>query len=187
VFCSAGGAPDFSPKDISALGSARQKATSNRRSAEPLRTITWSPLALGVRTLGSSVSNCARCSRVLTWLGWRRPPARWRAAHQALPAVALFISAAWSLRSRTMATSGARLNKPNPALPSRSRLRLTCSRVSIESMARPAQLRVAIRQALEVRPNPSIERTSTGLARSTSLVHVPLRGPIRFRRAHVKR
>jgi len=30
-------------------------------------------------------------------------------------------------------------------------------------------------------PNPSIERTSTGLARFTSLVHVPLRGPIRFR------
>jgi hypothetical protein len=29
----------------------------------------------------------------------------------------------------------------------------------------------------EVRPNPSIERTSTGLARSTSLVYVPLRGP----------
>jgi hypothetical protein len=38
-----------------------------------------------------------------------------------------------------------------------------------------------------VRPNPSIERTSTGLARFTSLVHVPLRGPIRFRPAHVKR
>jgi hypothetical protein len=36
-------------------------------------------------------------------------------------------------------------------------------------------------------PNPSIERTSTGLARSTPLVHVPLRGPSRFRPAHVKR
>jgi hypothetical protein len=36
-------------------------------------------------------------------------------------------------------------------------------------------------------PNPSIERTSTGLARSTSLVYVPLRGPSRWRPAHVKR
>jgi hypothetical protein len=36
-------------------------------------------------------------------------------------------------------------------------------------------------------PNPSIERTSTGLARSTPEVHSPLRGPIRFRPAHVKR
>jgi hypothetical protein len=39
----------------------------------------------------------------------------------------------------------------------------------------------------EVWPNPSIERTSTGLARYVSLVHVLLRGPIRFRPAHVKR
>jgi hypothetical protein len=36
-------------------------------------------------------------------------------------------------------------------------------------------------------PNPSIERTSTGLARYVSLVYVPLRGPSRFRPAHVKR
>jgi hypothetical protein len=36
-------------------------------------------------------------------------------------------------------------------------------------------------------PNPSIERTSTGLAHSTSLVYVPLRGPSRWRPAHVKR
>jgi hypothetical protein len=36
-------------------------------------------------------------------------------------------------------------------------------------------------------PNPSIERTSTGLARFTSLVYVPLRGPSRRRPAHVKR
>jgi hypothetical protein len=39
----------------------------------------------------------------------------------------------------------------------------------------------------KVRPNPSIERTSTGLARFTSLVYVPLRGPSRFWPAHVKR
>ena len=39
----------------------------------------------------------------------------------------------------------------------------------------------------KVRPNSSIERTSTGLAHSTSQVHVPLRGPSRFRPAHVKR
>jgi hypothetical protein len=42
-------------------------------------------------------------------------------------------------------------------------------------------------QASNRRPNPSIERTSTGLARSTSLVNVPLRGPSRWRPAHVKR
>jgi hypothetical protein len=39
----------------------------------------------------------------------------------------------------------------------------------------------------EMRPNPSIERTSTGLAHSTPQVYVPLRGPSRFRPAHVKR
>jgi hypothetical protein len=38
-----------------------------------------------------------------------------------------------------------------------------------------------------VGPNPSIERTSTGMARETPQVHVPLRGPSRFRLAHVKR
>jgi hypothetical protein len=38
-----------------------------------------------------------------------------------------------------------------------------------------------------MRPNPSIERTSTGLAHSAPQVYVPLRGPIRFRPAHVKR
>jgi hypothetical protein len=37
------------------------------------------------------------------------------------------------------------------------------------------------------RPNPSIERTSTGLARFTSLVYVSLRGPSQWRPAHVKR
>jgi hypothetical protein len=36
-------------------------------------------------------------------------------------------------------------------------------------------------------PNPSIERTSTGLARFTPLVYVPLRGPSRWLPAHVKR
>jgi hypothetical protein len=36
-------------------------------------------------------------------------------------------------------------------------------------------------------PNPSIERTSTGLARSTPQVYVPLRGPSQWRPAHVKR
>jgi hypothetical protein len=36
-------------------------------------------------------------------------------------------------------------------------------------------------------PNPSIERTSTGLAHFTPQVYVPLRGPSRFRPAHVKR
>ena len=36
-----------------------------------------------------------------------------------------------------------------------------------------------------MRPNPSIERTSTGLARFTPLVYVPLRGPSRWRPAHV--
>jgi hypothetical protein len=39
----------------------------------------------------------------------------------------------------------------------------------------------------ELASNPSIERTSTGLARFTSLVHVPLRGPSRWRPPHVKR
>jgi hypothetical protein len=53
-------------------------------------------------------------------------------------------------------------------------------------MERQLQLR-AVERKSRVRPNPSIERTSTGLARFTSLVHVPLRGPSRFRPAHVKR
>jgi hypothetical protein len=38
-----------------------------------------------------------------------------------------------------------------------------------------------------VRPNPSVERTSTGLARAATQVIVTLRGPIRFRPAHLKR
>jgi hypothetical protein len=38
-----------------------------------------------------------------------------------------------------------------------------------------------------VRPNPSIERTSTGLAHFAPQVYVPLRGPSRSRPAHVKR
>jgi hypothetical protein len=38
-----------------------------------------------------------------------------------------------------------------------------------------------------LRPNPSIERTSTSLAHSAHQVYVPLRGPSRFRPAHVKR
>jgi hypothetical protein len=38
-----------------------------------------------------------------------------------------------------------------------------------------------------VRPNPSIERTSTGLAHSTPQVYSPFRGPSRWRPAHVKR
>jgi hypothetical protein len=36
-------------------------------------------------------------------------------------------------------------------------------------------------------PNPSIERTSTGLAHSTPQVYSPFRGPSRWRPAHVKR
>jgi hypothetical protein len=39
----------------------------------------------------------------------------------------------------------------------------------------------------QVRPNPSVERTSTGLARAATQVIVTLRGPTRFRPAHLKR
>jgi hypothetical protein len=39
----------------------------------------------------------------------------------------------------------------------------------------------------QVRPNPSVERTSTGLAHFTPQVYAPLRGPTRFRPAHLKR
>ncbi|MBK1702134.1 hypothetical protein CKO22_14805 [Thiococcus pfennigii] len=39
----------------------------------------------------------------------------------------------------------------------------------------------------QVRPNPSLERTSTGLARKAREVHHPPRGPIRFRPAQLKR
>jgi hypothetical protein len=54
------------------------------------------------------------------------------------------------------------------------------------SLSRQLRSRAVERKA-RVRPNPSIERTSTGLARFTSQVYVPLRGPSRFRPAHVKR
>jgi hypothetical protein len=140
---------------------------------------TWSPRALRVRTLGSSVSGSARCPRVLTWLGWHRPPVRWRAAHQSLLAFALFIPAARSLRSRTLATSSTRMNKPTQAIPVAPRLRCIFCPVSIKSMARSVQARVAVQQAQAVRPNPSIERTAAGLAREAPQVVVPLRGPIR--------
>jgi hypothetical protein len=74
--------------------------------------------------LGFFGPSSARCSRVLIWVGWRRPPVRWRAAHQTLPAFGLFTLAARSLRSRTMATSGPRMNKPTQAMPSRSKVAL---------------------------------------------------------------
>jgi hypothetical protein len=52
----------------------------------------------------------------------------------------------------------------------------------------PRQLHLpAVEQRARVRPNPSIERTSTGLAHFAPQVYVPLRGPSRFRPAHVKR
>jgi hypothetical protein len=38
-----------------------------------------------------------------------------------------------------------------------------------------------------VTANPSLERTSTGLAREAPVVHHPPRGPIRFRPAQLKR
>jgi hypothetical protein len=47
----------------------------------------------------------------------------------------------------------------------RFKLRLVCSRVSIKFMAQPLQLHAAIWRAQRVRPNPSIERTSTGWPR----------------------
>jgi hypothetical protein len=59
-----------------------------------------------------------------------------------------------------------------------------------ETLARsvPQKLRTfATELQLAVRPNPSIERTSTGLAHSATPVYVPLRGPSRWRPAHVKR
>jgi hypothetical protein len=121
----------------------------------------------------------ARFSRVLTWLGWRRPSVRWRASHQTLPAVGLFKPAARSLRSRTTATSGMRMNTPTQFVPSRCAIALPLFSCQHQSMAQSAQLRVAIRRAQEVRPNPSIERTATGLAREAPQVIVPLRGPIR--------
>jgi hypothetical protein len=80
-----------------------------------------------------------------------------------------------------------KLTKPTPVIAVAPRLRCTFCPVSIKSMARSVQARAAVQQAQEVRPNPSIERTSTGLAREAPQVHVPLRGPIRFRPAHVKR
>jgi hypothetical protein len=61
--------------------------------------------------------------------GSRRPPVRWRAAHQTLLAVELFKPVARSLRSPPMATAGTRVNKPGQA--SAARLRCTCSPVSI--------------------------------------------------------
>jgi hypothetical protein len=41
--------------------------------------------------------------------------------------------------------------------------------------------------ALRAWPNPSLERTSTGLAHFTPQVYAPLRGPSRFRPVHLKR
>jgi hypothetical protein len=50
-----------------------------------------------------------------------------------------------------------------------------------------APLLTRVAQKGKLTPNTSIERTSTGLARFTSLVHVPLRGPSQWWPAHVKR
>jgi hypothetical protein len=69
----------------------------------------------------------------------------------------------------------------------RSELLSACSRVSIKFMAWFLQLLSSVWHARKVLPNPSIERTSTGLAHSAPQVYVPLRGPSRWRPAHVKR
>jgi hypothetical protein len=72
--------------------------------------------------------------------------------------------------------AGARWTEAPPSV-----LETTLSSSPIQAYTRSNERRNA------VLPNPSIERTSTGLAHSTSLVYVPLRGPSRFRPAHVKR
>jgi hypothetical protein len=57
---------------------------------------------------------------------------------------------------------------------------------TLSSSSIPAYTQSTERQCAML-PNPSIERTSTGLAHSAPQVYVPLRGPSRFRPAHVKR
>jgi hypothetical protein len=114
----------------------------------------------------SQKSKCtvtARCPRFLVWLGWRRPPVRWRAAHQTLLAVELFKQVARSLRSRTTATSGTRMNT-GPAL--------------VHHLVQ-AGFAATIEPQCKVRPNPSFEPTRSGMALGPrgSVVHHPPRGP----------
>jgi hypothetical protein len=80
-----------------------------------------------------------------------------------------------------------RMNTPTQFVPSRCEIALPLFSCQYQSMAQSAQLRVAIRRAQEVRPNPSIERTATGLAPRSSQVHDPLRGANPLAASHVKR
>jgi hypothetical protein len=75
----------------------------------------------------------------------------------------------------------------NRAVSSRSKVALHLFSCQHQVMARSVHFRVAIQQAQEVRPNPSIERTANGLAPRSSQVHVPLRGANPLAASHVKR
>jgi hypothetical protein len=118
--------------------------------------MTRAPLAVRVRTMGSSVSGRPSFGGLLTNLFPPRAPSQYS-----------------SLRRRK---AGAIWNKPRV-------------HVGLALVHHPVQagLAATTERKHKVRPNPSIERTSTGLAREAPQVHVPLRGPIRFRPAHVKR
>jgi hypothetical protein len=86
--------------------------------------------------------------------------------------------------------------KSKPPIPTRLRsaradwARMSHTSVIYDASARPPKpvsYPSITEPETQVRPNPSIERTSTGLAHSTPQVYSPFRGPSRWRPAHVKR
>jgi hypothetical protein len=120
-----------------------------------------------------------RALLLLFAVGWPRKPAR-AARHSAgCSPVAVRVRF-----GRTVASPCSRRSRQAGA--SWKATPLSVLETTLSSSSIPAYTQSAERQYAML-PNPSIERTSTGLARSTSQVHVPLRGPSRFRPAHVKR
>jgi hypothetical protein len=109
--------------------------------------------------------------------GWLTQAARPLAGGSPNFARGRVVQAACSVAS--LATHGCRWYESEQAMPGAARLRRTCSRVSIKSMALSVHLRVASRSAQEVRPNPSFEPTRSGMALGPrgSVVHHPPRGP----------
>jgi hypothetical protein len=149
-------------KHVRALGGAAMNLsqTSTHCAAESLNTY---------KGLGSLWRTAVRVSL----LG---PPVILRAAHQSRFAFASVVSGFLLVLGAFAKLEQAGRKRQPPRV-----LGTTLSSPLFQAYTRSTERQYA------VLPNPSIERTSTGLARSTSLVHVPLRGPSRFRPAHVKR
>ena len=81
----------------------------------------------------------------------------------------------------------AQASEPRSERPPHSSPRSAGALACIRNLGFGQSTRGALGAGSKVRPNPSLERTSTGLARDATQVIVTLRGPSRFRPAQLKR